>query len=71
MPGTWLTGAERVAIASETRNAPNCTLCKQRKDALSLNDRRGARLLGCFAGGSGRANPPDRDRSEPPDPKMA
>lgn len=29
-------GAERVAIASEPRNAPNCTLCKQRKDALSL-----------------------------------
>ena len=35
MPGTWLTGAERVAIAAETRNAPNCTLCTQRKDALS------------------------------------
>jgi len=34
-PGTWLTGAERVAIAAEARNAPACDLCRRRKDALS------------------------------------
>lgn len=34
-PGAWLTGAERVAIARETRNAGGCALCRKRKDALS------------------------------------
>ena len=34
-PGTWLTGRTRVAVAAETRNAPNCTLCRDRKEALS------------------------------------
>jgi len=34
-PGTWLTGAHRVAIAAETRNAPGCALCRARKGALS------------------------------------
>jgi hypothetical protein len=34
-PGYWWTGAERVAIASEVRNAWQCALCKERKDALS------------------------------------
>ena len=34
-PGYWWTGAERVAIAAEVRNAWQCTLCKERKDALS------------------------------------
>ncbi len=34
-PGTWWTGAERVAIAAETRRAPSCALCRQRKAALS------------------------------------
>lgn len=34
-PGTWLTGARRIAIAAETRNAPDCALCRERKDALS------------------------------------
>ena len=33
--GTWLTGAERIAIATETRNAPACKLCQARKAALS------------------------------------
>jgi len=33
--GTWWDGAERVAIASETRLAPSCTLCRRRKEALS------------------------------------
>lgn len=34
-PGTWLSGAERVAIMAETRGAPACGLCRRRKEALS------------------------------------
>ena len=34
-PGSWWTGAERVAIAAESRNAPGCRLCAARKEALS------------------------------------
>ena len=34
-PGTWWTGAERVAIAAETRAARDCKLCLARKQALS------------------------------------
>lgn len=34
-PGTWLTGAERVAVAEETRRARDCALCRDRKAALS------------------------------------
>jgi hypothetical protein len=34
-PGAWWTGAERVAIAQETRNAVDCALCRERKAALS------------------------------------
>jgi hypothetical protein len=34
-PGTWLSGAERVAIAREVRQAGSCELCRQRKAALS------------------------------------
>jgi len=34
-PGTWWTGAERVAIAAEVRNARRCRLCAERKQALS------------------------------------
>ena len=34
-PGTWLTGAERIAIAAEARNASQCALCQRRKEALS------------------------------------
>jgi len=34
-PGTWLTGAERVAIAAETRVVGDCRLCAARKEALS------------------------------------
>ncbi len=34
-PGNWWTGAERVAIAEESRNAVNCNHCAQRKQALS------------------------------------
>ncbi len=34
-PGTWWTGAERVAIAAEVRQARSCALCAERKRALS------------------------------------
>ena len=34
-PGTWWTGAERVAIARETRAAPACSLCHRRANALA------------------------------------
>ncbi len=34
-PGCWLTGAERVAVAEETRRARSCALCGDRKAALS------------------------------------
>jgi len=34
-PGTWWTGAERVAIAAESRHALTCPLCAARKVALS------------------------------------
>ncbi len=36
-PGTWWTGAERVAIAAEVRKARTCTLCTDRKSALSAS----------------------------------
>jgi hypothetical protein len=34
-PGTWWSGAERVAIAAEVRAARECALCGERKAALS------------------------------------
>jgi hypothetical protein len=34
-PGSWWTGAERVAIATESRSALTCAFCKARKKALS------------------------------------
>jgi len=34
-PGTWFTGAQRVAIAAEVRHARNCPFCAERKTALS------------------------------------
>jgi len=34
-PGTWWTGAERLAIAAEVRNTKTCVLCRRRKEALS------------------------------------
>lgn len=33
--GTWLRGAERVAVRKEVRNAAACELCAMRKSALS------------------------------------
>jgi hypothetical protein len=34
-PGCWFRGAERVAIAAESRAALDCALCRERKAALS------------------------------------
>lgn len=34
-PGTWLTGAERLSVSRETRQAAGCSLCQARMDALS------------------------------------
>jgi hypothetical protein len=34
-PGTWWSGAERVAIGDEVRRAADCALCRERKAALS------------------------------------
>jgi alkylhydroperoxidase family enzyme len=34
-PGTWWSGQERLAIAAEVRGAHQCSLCQQRKQALS------------------------------------
>src|SRR5437763_12146072 len=34
-PGTWWTGAERVAIAAEARGAAPCALCRERRKSLS------------------------------------
>jgi hypothetical protein len=40
-PGTWWTGAERLAIATECRHASACSLCKARKGDLSPYARTG------------------------------
>src|SRR6059036_2052732 len=40
-PGAWWTGAERVAIAAESRHAVGCGLCRERKEALSPGAVRG------------------------------
>src|SRR5438094_1434566 len=34
-PGAWWTGAERVAIAAEVRQARHCALCQARQKALT------------------------------------
>jgi len=34
-PGSWLTAEQRVAIAAEARNVAGCTLCDDRKAAVS------------------------------------
>ena len=41
-PGTWLTGARRVAVAAEIRNAHACAHCASIKAALSPNGVAGA-----------------------------
>lgn len=40
-PGCWWRGEDRIAIATETRHAANCSLCAQRKSALSPNQIKG------------------------------
>src|SRR5262245_48765803 len=40
--GTWWTGAERVAIAAESRRAATCAFCRERRAALSPNAVQGA-----------------------------
>lgn len=35
--GTWLTAEQRAAAVAEARAAQSCTLCRERKDALSPN----------------------------------
>lgn len=34
-PGNWWRGADRIAIAAESRNAGSCALCAERKNAIS------------------------------------
>lgn len=41
-PGAWLSGAQRVAVAQEVRQARSCKLCQQRKVALSPYQIQGA-----------------------------
>ncbi len=41
-PGTWWTGAERVALLEAARAASECELCRRRKQALSPNMVEGA-----------------------------
>ncbi len=41
-PGTWLTGAERVAVAAAARAARACALCRERRAALSPRAGEGA-----------------------------
>ena len=41
-PGCWFSGAERLAIAAESRHAPACPLCRERTAALSPEHARGA-----------------------------
>ena len=36
-PGNWWTGAERIAIAEESRLASQCATCQHRKNALSAD----------------------------------
>lgn len=43
-PGDWWTGAERVAIAAETRAAAECLLCRERAAALSAASVQGKHL---------------------------
>ena len=45
-PGSWFTGAQRVAIAHEVRNALLCPFCAERKNALSPYALSGEHLKG-------------------------
>ena len=41
-PGNWWNGEARVAIAAESRNARQCSLCRERKAALSPSSAKGS-----------------------------
>lgn len=41
-PGSWFSGAQRIAIAEESRLARRCPLCRERKAALSPEHAEGA-----------------------------
>jgi hypothetical protein len=43
-PGNWWSGAQRIAIAGTSRDAVNCELSKQRREALSRNTVKGEYL---------------------------
>lgn len=45
-PGCWWTGAERIAIAQEVRNATRCDFCNRRKQMLSPYTAKGEHLSG-------------------------
>ena len=40
-PGQWWSGAERIAIAEESRLATQCSTCQRRKQALSAYGQHG------------------------------
>src|SRR5262245_2694453 len=40
-PGTWWSGATRLAIAAESRQAARCGLCRERREALAPTAVRG------------------------------
>ena len=70
-PGEWWTGAERVAIAKETRAAMDCGLCRDRRAALVAPRGHGhPHLHGRHRapGNPGRGHTPDPDRFGTPDP---
>ncbi len=45
-PGSWWTGAQRIAIAQESRNAVDCAYCRERKASLSPYQFTGEHLHG-------------------------
>ena len=53
--GSWWRGGDRVAIAQEVRNARNCQLCRDRKEALSPFAISGSHV----SSGGGATNLPD------------
>jgi hypothetical protein len=45
-PGVWLDGAQRLALAAESRRAADCPLCRERKASLSPEHARGEHARG-------------------------
>ena len=57
--GTWWNGAQRIAIAAETRNALQCGLCPGTQGgAVAVRDHGGARRRRRAAGASGGGRAP-------------